>query len=258
MLKSACCVAGSILRPTNVYVFDSTFQANGATNLGRGTLLGGSFDVGECADAHLSSCRCVGMYNTTFEDHTGLGLCLRDVLGGCELARSHDQSSVLTPLFDRKTIASEDDVDGFDSFLGLDFIRNDIAVDVRHCAFRRNVATSQLDASVGAAALDLLSISSSVLADLVFEGNIGRQGSAVHLDSCTATILWNDTFEGNIATHEGGAIAIVNSPGKGILLGASKLYDNVALAGGALYGGPGVPQHTKFYGGTRLHLGLRP
>lgn len=65
----------------------------------------------------------------------------------------------------------------------------------------------------------------------------------MHLDSCTATVMWNDTFDYNIATHEGGAIAIVNSTGTRILLGASKLQNNVALAGGALYGGPGVAPH---------------
>ena len=56
--------------------------------------------------------------------------------------------------------------------------------------------------------------------------------------------MWNNTFAGNIATHEGGAIAIVNSHGKGILLGDSKLHNNVALAGGAIYGGSGVVLNT--------------
>lgn len=122
--------------------------------------------------------------------------------------------------------------------------------------FRRNVAVSQIrysdepmqlrDPLVGAAALDLLSIPYSVLADSVFKDNMGRQGPAVHLDSCTAIVMWNDTFDGNVATHEGGAIATVNSHGKGILLGASKLIHNVALAGGALYGGSGVV-HDPFF-----------
>ena len=154
---------------------------------------GGIFDVGECAGAHLSSCKCVGVYNTTFEDNTGIGLCLRDISGGCE-----GRDSSVAPLFQRQTIASLDDVGSFDKFLGTDISIN-IAVDVRQCAFRRNIAASQLrsnddpvqpqDPLAGAAALDLLSIPYSILADLVFEDNMGRQGSAVHLDSCTATVM---------------------------------------------------------------------
>lgn len=207
--------------------------------------------MGECAGAHLSSCNCVGIYNTTFEDNIGIGLCLRDVSGGCEL---EGPESTVAPLFQRQTIATQDDVGSFDRFLGQDVSIN-IAVDVRQCCFRRNTAASQVrsdddpvqpqDPLAGAAALDLLSIPYSVLADLVFEDNMGRQGSAVHFDSCTATVMWNDTFAGNIATHEGGAIAIVNSHGKGILLGASKLHNNKALAGGALYGGSGVALHAR-------------
>ena len=215
---------------------------------------GGIFDVGECAGAHLSSCNCVGIYNTTFEENIGIGLCLRDVSGRCEGAFT--EGGFTAPLFRRQTITTEDQRGTFEDFLGQDVSIN-FAVDVRQCAFRGNTAASQVrsnddpvqpqDPLAGAAALDLLSIPYSVLADLVFENNVGRQGSAVHLDSCTATIMWNNTFAGNIATHEGGAIAIVNSHGKGILMGASKLHDNVALAGGALYGGSGVALHARPY-----------
>lgn len=94
------------------------------------------FDVGECAGAHLSSCNCVGIYNTTFEDNIGIGLCLRDVSGGCEGAFS--EAGFVAPLFRRQTIATQDEVGTFDSFLGQDVSIN-FAVDVRQCAFRRKL-----------------------------------------------------------------------------------------------------------------------
>ena len=232
-----------------MFFFNSTFQANNATNLELDAPAN-ILDVGECAGAHLLSCDCVGIYNTTFEDNIGIGLCLRDVSGVCERDAGRPRSPPMGPLFRRQTIGTQDDVGSFDNFLGQAADGIIISVDIRQCTFRRNVAASQLrygdepmqplDPLAGAAALDLLGIPYSVLADSMFEDNMGRQGSAVHLDSCTAVVVWNDTFDGNVAAHEGGAIAVVNSHGKGILLGASKLRNNAALAGGAIYGGSGM------------------
>ena len=234
---------------TDIYIFNSLFQANNATNLELDAPAD-IFDEGECAGAHLLSCGCVGIYNTTFEDNIGIGLCLRDVSGECEVDPGDTSTPPIGPLFQRQTIETEDDVGSFDNFLGRSDDGIIISVDIRQCTFRRNVAASQLrnsdepmqprDPLAGAAALDLLSIPYSVLADSVFEENVGRQGSAAHLDSCTAVVMWNDTFDGNVATHEGGAIVTVNSHGKGILLGASKLRYNAALVGGAIYGGSGM------------------
>ena len=139
--------------------------------------------MGECAGAHLSSCNCVGIYNTTFEDNIGIGLCLRGVVGGCEPNRG--QHTPFAPLFERQTIATADATSSFDKFLGQDGSIN-IALDIRQCAFRRNVAASQLrsnddpvqpqDPLAGAAALDLLSVQYSVLADLVFKTTWGDRG----------------------------------------------------------------------------------
>ena len=249
-MRLACCHAGGVKRLTTLNIFNSTFQGNNATNL-EPEAPSSIFGVGECAGAHLLLCDCVGIYNTTFEDNIGIGLCLQDVSGVCE--HNPDDTAFLpmnAPLFQRQTIGTQDDVGSFNNFLGQYDDGIIISVDIRQCTFRRNVAASQIrnsdepmqswDPLAGAAALDLWSIPYSVLADSVFEDNMGRQGPAVHLDSCTAIVMWNDTFDGNVATHEGGAIATVNSHGKGILLGANKLRYNAALAGGAIYGGSGM------------------
>lgn len=239
-------VAGQIQRVTTLFVINSTFTANNATNIESSTP-DGIFDVGECAGAHISSCSCAGFLNTTFEDNIGIGLCLRDISGGCE-PRPGGISAV-PPLFDRASIATVQYKNMINSFLGQD-ISIDVAVDIRESIFTRNTAASLLrqydepvqpqDPLAGGAALDILAVPYSMLADNKFEGNSGRQGSAVHLDSCTATVIWNSLFDGNTATHEGGAIATVNSHGKGILLGQSNFTNSLALSGGAVYADSGA------------------
>lgn len=102
---------------TDVYIFNSLFQANDATNIELDAPAD-IFDEGECAGAHLLSCDCVGMYNTTFEDNIGIGLCLRDVSGVCEVDPGVTLLAPMGPLFQRQTIGTQDDVGSFDNFLG--------------------------------------------------------------------------------------------------------------------------------------------
>ena len=240
------CIAGNTQRLTAITILNSVFTANNATNR-LSTVPGGIFDVGECAGAHISSCRCAGILNSTFEDNIGIGLCLRDISGTCE--PQNESPPELPPLFERDTIAGEQNVGMINDFVGND-VSISIAADVRYSTFRNNTAASLVrlgdepvqpqDPLAGGAGLDILDVPCSVLVGLDFENNMGRQGSGIHLDSCTATVIWNNTLVGNTATHEGGAIATVNSHGKGVLLGASKLTDSLALSGGALYGDSGA------------------
>lgn len=65
-----------------------------------------------------------------------------------------------------------------------------------------------------------------VIADSVFEGNSGRQGSGLHLDACPSTLIWNSSFDSNTAQFEGGAVALVNSDGQGLLMGNCSLTNN--------------------------------
>ena len=236
-------------RLTTVIILNSAFNANNATNI-ESTDPEGIFDVGECAGAHISSCSCVGILNTTFEDNIGIGLCLRDISGNCEQAiyesTIYEYPPEFAPLFLRDAIAGEQNVGMINDFVGEDV---DIAADVRFCTFRNNTAASllrldsepvQQDSLTGGTGLDILDVPYSALVSLDFENNNGRQGSGIHLDTCTAAVIWNNTLVGNTATHEGGAIATVNSHGKGVLLGASSLSGNRALSGGALYGDSGA------------------
>lgn len=225
---------------------NSTFTANNATNI-ESSVPGGIFDVGECAGAHVSSCSCAGFLNTTFEDNVGIGLCLRDISGGCE--PDEGDTSAFPPLFDRTSVGHALYYPMINDFLGQDISIN-VAVDIRNSTFMNNTAASLLrqydepvqpqDPLAGGAALDILAVPYSILAGNTFGDNKGRQGSALHLDSCTATVVWNSVFDSNTATHEGGAIASVNSHGKGVLLGRSNITNSLALSGGAVYADSGA------------------
>lgn len=238
--------AGNIQRVTRVHIINSSFTANNATNI-EASVPGGIFDVGECAGAHISSCSCVGILNSTFEDNTGTGLCLRDISGTCEVGKG--QSSAFPPLFNRFTIASSQNTPMIDQFLSNDASIS-VALDIRRSTFRHNTAasltrqydepTQPQDPLAGGAAIDILAVPFSIIASNTFEANRGRQGSAVHLDSCTATVIWDGTFNGNTATHEGGAIASVNSHGRGVLLGESNITSSSALSGGSIYADSGA------------------
>lgn len=245
LLLLAYLYTGQIQRYTTLFAINTTFTANNATNI-ESSVPDGIFDVGECAGAHVSSCSCAGFLNTTFEDNVGIGLCLRDISGGCEPPEGY--VSAFPPLFDRSSIAAARFKPMVNSFLGQDISIN-VAVDIRNSNFTGNTAASLLrqyaepkqpqDPLAGGAALDILAVPYSILAGNSFNGNSGRQGSAVHLDSCTATVIWNSGCESNTATHEGGAIASVNSHGKGLLLGKSNITNSIALSGGAVYADSG-------------------
>lgn len=239
--------AGNIDRSTVLFIINSIFKANNATNIIPG-VPGGIFDVGECAGAHISSCACVGVLNSTFEHNIGIGLCLRDVSGECEPTDAGDALD-FPPLFDRHSVADLGGTSMIDQFLGSDTSIN-VALDIRQSSFTSNTAASLLrqssepsqpqDPLGGGAAIDILAVPYSILADNVVTSNAGRQGSAIHLDSCTASVIWGATMNNNTATHEGGAIASVNSHGRGVLLGQSNISNSVAVSDGAIYADSGA------------------
>ena len=239
------CVVGDPPRYTyQVFIVNSSFTANNATNT-QPEPLPGIYDTGECAGVHISSCSCVSILNNTFTDNTGIGVCVRDINGRCE--DLGDPDSDYYPTFNRSAAVGSDNVYRIDEFLRKD-IGIHISLDMRLNTFTGNIDPSlskpaQLrleDAMAGGAAIDIVNVPYTLLVGLIIENNIGRQGSGVHLDSCTATFIWNCSLRGNIATHEGGAIATVNSHSKGILIGMSILANNSALSGGAVYAAPGT------------------
>ena len=79
---------------------------------------------------------------------------------------------------------------------------------------------------IGGAGLEVKTAQPIFISNCVFEGNSGRQGSGLHLDACPSALVWNTSFDHNHAQYEGGAVALVNSDGQGLLLGKSNLTGN--------------------------------
>lgn len=79
---------------------------------------------------------------------------------------------------------------------------------------------------IGGGGLEIKTAQPIIIADCVFDDNHGRQGSGLHLDACPSTLVWNSSFDSNMAQYEGGAIALVNSDGQGLLVGNSNLTRN--------------------------------
>lgn len=203
----------------------------------------------------------MGVLNSTFDDNTGIGLCVRDVTGTCE------KLGIGNPLFVRNSIVGKGNAQMIKDFIGQDPSIN-LALDIRSCVFRRNTAVSLVrigpepalpDPLAGGAGLDIIDATYLALVNLVFEDNMGRQGSGVHLDSYAGAVMWNCTLAGNTATQQGGAIASVNSHGKGVMLGASTIKNNQALTGGAFYGDSGasliVTNNTQLINNTAVTNG---
>ena len=93
---------------------------------------------------------------------------------------------------------------------------------------------------MGFGAVTLLSVRTVLLSEVTASGNTGRQGAAIHLDAIFAVVIWNSTFMNNSAAYEGGAVAMVNSHGPGIWLGATHFSGNSAWRGGAIFGSLGT------------------
>ena len=96
-------------------------------------------------------------------------------------------------------------------------------------------AVQPIDFLTGGAGLDIQDVQYAVISSSAFTSNRGRQGSAVHLDTCLTSYIWNCTFDRNSATGQGGALALVNSHSKGLLLANTTFQNGEALFGGAIY-----------------------
>lgn len=202
-------------------------------------------------DVMFQSCRCAGARFTQITNSLGTGLCIVDVDGGqcgssSTLTATSDSPSELNEAFDAYDI-STDDISSSDnseesSFVGSLNLVNSIVVDVRDCAFVNHTCLPQasVDPFLGGAGLRLESCGLSVLTRLVFDNNYARQGAGLHMKACDRTLLWNSSFVNNTVSHEGGAIAFVDTGETGLLIGATNMTDCSALSGGAVFGGPGT------------------
>ena len=95
-----------------------------------------------------------------------------------------------------------------------------ITVDIRDSSFINNtdafltrttaepMESQPIDYLTGGAGLDIQEVLFTVLSRNVFSSNRGRQGSAVHLDTCFTSFVWNCTFDNNTATGQGGRLPL--------------------------------------------------
>ena len=244
---SAFYVYGWVQQVTYFTMRDSVFVGNNGT---RSALADpgqtGITDTAECGGLYLSSCKCVGIANSSFDSNAGIGLCVHGQLGS-----SPDCSNSDAVFFNQNTVAGPSDEAFLDHFLGRydDLV---ITVDIRDSDFSDNTDAfltrtsaepddvQPIDYLTGGAGLDIQEVLFAVLSSNTFRGNQGRQGSAVHLDTCFASYIWNSTFDNNTATGQGGALAVVNTHTKGLLIANSTLSNNQALFGGALYADVGA------------------
>lgn len=197
------------------------------------------------AGLYISSPKCVGISNSTFIDNVGIGLCLH----GHGASPSCNGSDTI--FFNQSTIAGAETQpfigDWLDRYADLD-----IGVDIRESTFSDNTdayllrtsaepaGVQPIDFLTGGAGLDIQDITFAALSGNTFSSNRGRQGSALHLDTVFQIVVWDCEFTNNSATGQGGAIAMVNSHNKGLLLANSTLSGGQALFGGAVYGGSGA------------------
>ena len=102
--------------------------------------------------------------------------------------------------------------------------------------FHRHTALWSVGDVTGGGGIYIEGVQRSVFAGLVFKNNRAFQGSAMYLNACYSIVVWNNTYCDNGASDSGGAIAVVNSHGSGLMLGNSTIRNSQARTGAAMYG----------------------
>ena len=244
---SAMYVYGWVQQLTYFTMHDSVFVNNNGTRMAvADPEKTGITDTAECGGLYLSSCKCVGISTSTFDNNVGKGLCIHGQLGS-----SPDCTNSDPVFFNQTSISGPADEVFLSNFLDRydDLV---ITVDIRNSNFSNNTDaaltrsdaepedTLPIDYLTGGAGLDIQDVLFTVLSSNSFTSNRGRQGSAVHLDTCFTTYIWNCVFDSNIATGQGGALALVNSHSKGLLVANSTFRNGEAVFGGAMYADVGA------------------
>ena len=212
---SALYVYGWVQQLTYFTMRNSVFRNNNGT---RTTLAStedtGITDTAECGGVYLSSCKCVGITDSVFENNVGKGLCIHGQLGSSPNCYNSDPV-----LFSKTTIAGPTNEHFLTNFLDRydDLV---ITVDIRRSHFTNNTdafltrttaepeAVQPIDYLTGGAGVDIQAVLFTVLSSNTFSRNRGRQGSALHLDTCFMTYVWNSTFDSNSATGQGRALTL--------------------------------------------------
>ena len=241
-------------RYTSVLLADSAFIHNSVpANAAAGQILGDTLDSlslqTSCSGALLQYCSCIGIWNCTFLNNLGSGLCLDNIAGLCEnpIHRSNYPDPLYDILFNGSALSSQGS-----SFV-TDFVTSTVSVDVRGSKFINNEAHS-FDQAVfykfknglktigdvrGGGGIFVNLVQYALFADCIFKDNNAIQGGGMYLDGSTAIMIWNSTFDNNTAIGSGGAIASVNSHDIGVIVGASTIQNGWARSGAGFYGGAG-------------------
>ena len=235
-------VYGYFTRVTTLFLLNSVFSDNIGVYNTTETNQANVDAAGEVSGVLAAYCQCVGVYNTTFVNNIGAGLGLQNMQGACE---TNGVATVYPPLFNRSTIAGDEGSQWIINNTNSDILTS-VSVDIRQSTFDNNIDPSVLRSALnqslsvastgGAGGLSMFNVYRSILADNLFQNNQGVQGGAVHMDTCSITIMWNITFNNNSASHEGGALASVNNQHTiGTFMGAITAKNNRAQSGAAIY-----------------------
>ena len=110
---SAFYVYGGVQQATYFTMQDSVFTSNNGTRLKLADPNhSGITDITECGGLYLSSCKCIGISNSTFDSNIGLGLCIHG-----QMSSTPDCSNSDPVFFNQSTIATTTDKQLLDSFL---------------------------------------------------------------------------------------------------------------------------------------------
>jgi len=189
-----------------------------------------------CSGALLSYCACIGIWNCTFLNNFGSGLCLDNTAGLCD--SPHYRSVYPDPLygilFNTSTLSRQGC-----SFV-TDFTTSTVSIDVRASNFISNEAHSfdnshfanlknglkSIGDVRGGGGIFVNLVQYALFADCMFKDNNAIQGGGMYLDGCTAIMIWNNVFDNNTAIGSGGAIAAVNNHDTGVIVGASIIHNS--------------------------------
>ncbi|DBB01561.1 TPA: hypothetical protein ACH3X1_000209 [Trebouxia sp. C0004] len=248
-------------RYTNVLLANSAFIDNSVpATAADGGIDGSSLDSlslqSSCSGALVQYCACVGMWNCTFMNNFGSGLCLDNIAGLC--VNPSYRSVYPNPLYDILFNASTLSRQG-SSFVTY-FTTTTVSVDVRASKFIGNEAHSFGNSHFrtfgnglksfgdlrGGGGISVNLVQYALFDDCMFKDNNAIQGGGMYLDGCTAIFIWNSVFDNNTAIGSGGAISSVNNHDMGVIVGASTIKNSWAQNGAGFYGGAGSSLTTTY------------